>query len=132
MLPLSVPLYHVIFPVLVGTTTASRNALRLASPDMRVCSFTTTRRRRRRQFYAIYSQYMRADTYVYVCVCVRLLMRASFTRTHICPCIHKRSAYVGQTAWRSPSPASAVCPRRREKEGTKGQKGSFLGSIKRE
>lgn len=79
---LSVPLYRVIFPVLVGTTTASRNALRLASPDMRVCSFTT---RRRRQLYAIYSQYthVRADTQV----CARLLMRASFTRAHICPCV---------------------------------------------
>jgi len=61
----SVPLPRVIFPALVGTTTASRNALRLASPAARMPPRPRGRRRRCSPLppRAMYSQYTHARTH---------------------------------------------------------------------
>lgn len=87
---LFVPLYRVIFSVLVGTTTASRNALRLAHP---ICSYapswheTTTTALR--DILAIYAYTCR---YIGTCVCVRVCWRVrhshALTSARACACIH--------------------------------------------
>lgn len=72
---------RVIFPALVGTTTASRNALRLASADV----YAPRRRGRHYDSPAIYSRYVHVRRYL------RALL---LTRAHTCCCVHVRTARV--------------------------------------
>jgi len=127
----SVPLPRVILPILVGTTTASRNALRLASPDARMLHDE----RRQRRICAIYSQYTHvyAGTYVPVNTYMSLLMRAPLTRTHtwpyvrvyvrtarVCrancmaePCVHSLPQSVPDVGKRNEGRLKTVIPRYR-------------------
>jgi len=89
----SVPLPRVIFPALVGTTTASRNALRLASPAARMPPRPRGRRRDDAapppSPRAMYSQYTHARTHA------RTLTRAHtwpFAPARACACRTSRMA----------------------------------------
>lgn len=79
----SVPLPRVpvvILPVLVGTTTASRNALRLASPDARMLHDDDDDDSSPMQYTRDICTY--AGKYVPVSTCALLLMR-THTRPHL-------------------------------------------------